>query len=158
VIEDEVIKKALEKATPDQLRSIALAVARFACERAELKDPVIELALLELQDRRYDDPYLKKGVERVAEHWDEYAFKMREIEEEKLAPLGITRLPDDSPFTKAHDMGFFRARAASSVLFAFHEDPFKAAKEGIYEAWHTSSDEDTESIRKIVLSIVEDEP
>ena len=49
---DEAINKALEKATPDQLRSIALAVARFACKRTELIDPVIEQALSELQNGR----------------------------------------------------------------------------------------------------------
>lgn len=49
---DKVTKKALKKATPDQLRSIALAVARFACKRTELIDPVIEQALSELQNGR----------------------------------------------------------------------------------------------------------
>ena len=149
MFEDEVINKALKKATPDQLRSIALAVARFACKRTELIDPVIEQALSELQNGRDVDPFLKKGVERVA---DQYAFKMREIEEERIAP--ITSLPDDTPLSKAYDMGFNRARAATSVLFAFHEDPFKAADKAIYEAW-SALNEDILSIRKIVLSIVE---
>ena len=35
-------------------------------------------------------------------------------------------------------MGFDRARAAESVLSAFHEDPPNAAKEGLYEAWFAS--------------------
>ena len=104
----------------DERKAVALNASRLAVNRAELRDPLIELALEKIERGETKDEFLSARLRKLVESLDdEYLSKA------------------DSDNGREEYLRLFRkARAANSVLFCLDPDSPSSAAEAIYEASH----------------------
>lgn len=118
----------IEAAAPEQQRAAALAIARFAVERAGLADPAVDRALDALGAGTSIAPSIRKEVEQVAGRLDEEEGALSEAVDRRRATQAT------------YEAAFRKARAATAVAFALADDPFEAATESAYEAQFAADD------------------
>lgn len=126
----------LQRASPSQLRRIAVEVARHAMVLVRLEHPTLEGALREVEGRGVVTAVTRSKLQEIVDALDSRYFDLQEAE-------GQTS--EGTERAKA----FRRARAANTVLFAVHDDPYEAATEGIYEA-NAALGEQIDLLRRLV--------
>lgn len=139
----EELASRLLSATEQHQRDAALAAAVAAVRSARLAKPLLEEAVDELVNHRYDGPF-RDEVERLELELDERAWALQE----QVESGGAKR----EEYTDA----FRRARAAAAMKMALHADPRTAVADTAYEASHAVDDgERLAQLLHAVLDLVE---
>ncbi len=128
----------LKRASASQQRAAALAAARFALAHNALTDSVLSDAMNALAAGRSADKALTERLQALVDSLDEVHWDLQEKEEAGQA-------------TEAeHLAAFQKARAANTVLAALAADPFAAASDSAYEAFHATKD--LPGLRVVILA------
>jgi len=131
------LSERLRGETESRLRTVALAVCKFAVNSAGLESPVVGDVLERLEAGKGIRATLRGKLEKLAEDLDERYFEWyNSVEEGRAESEGL-------------DAAFEKARAAAAVLAACKEDAFVAVTECIYEGW-AAIDQNMHAIRRIV--------
>jgi hypothetical protein len=112
----------LETGEPAWLRQAAAGAVRLAVERTELVSPVLDAALVALQEGRFGGSPERSAVLRLADELDGIAWDLQQRSEAGHVPQ------------EAYLAAFGRARAAAAAGFALDGDALTAALEAVYEA------------------------
>lgn len=131
------LSERLRGETDDRLRTVAVAVCRFAVKNSALDSAIVRDVLDRLERGRGVPEGLRTDLEEFVEDLDKHYFEMY-----RAAQAGL-------PGSKEVDAAFQKARAAAAVLAACEEDAFVAAAECLYEGW-AAIDQDTTAIRRLV--------
>lgn len=126
---------SLRAAGPHAQRALARAVALAAIDHARLDDDRLTPLVTHLRTRS-EAPDLA-AAEAAVEDLDSTAF---DAQDRLDAGIG-----SDTDYVRA----FIRARAASAAIAASDSDPFDAAAEALYEAFHVLG-EDSEILHEAV--------
>jgi len=119
---DPMVRQALDDASEQAQRRVALTVSRLAVDRARIADPRLGAAFKRLQGGRYGDSPERSAVQALTEELDRAAWDVQDLVEGGTA--------DESEYFAA----FVKARATNAVWYAFDLDPLAAAAEATYEA------------------------
>lgn len=123
---DPSLSASLGKASSSQLRAAKLAACFFAIQSTQLWVPVISKAVEILERDEAIDSMLHNELESFVNELDEKQWDLQDaLEEGKV---------DEATYITA----FKEARAANAVYVAFNSDPFWAAADSVYEAFHTT--------------------
>jgi len=130
----------LQQASPVKRRAASLVACKHAVAKAGIADPLVNLALEELQVGRGFQPDLKAKLDALTEKLDEEYFNLKEAAEEGRG--------DEKEYRRA----FAKARTVAAVSCAGDLDDQKAG-EAIYEAAFAFEDDE----RSQLLSVVDAE-
>jgi hypothetical protein len=118
---DPRVRSALERASPEQLRRLALAAATCAVQSIETRPSELDDLLSEAQ-----------GFQGEASIADRVRLLAEELDDRYLALHA-----ESGGDTSDREVLLFRvARAAAAIAFACEPDPEYAASESLYEATH----------------------
>jgi hypothetical protein len=137
---DKDLAAAIEHLTNRQLRAVATAASRFALDRTRLTNAAIKEALNALELGKLGDSATRAKLESLVKTLDEKQWRLQEIEKQNRTS------------SKNYIETFQQARAASSLYFALHIDPFVAATNAIYESFHATND--LAGLKAVVLAAI----
>lgn len=134
------LARAIEAASPDAQRRVAVGLAELALARVPVDEPAVRDALQALRSGRWGDGAERRAAEQLAERLDESAWNVQDRVEEGNA--------DESEYVAA----FTKARAVSALAFALAPEASTAALETAYEA--EAATEDLLSVRANVEAVL----
>ncbi len=135
VLEDRELCARIQNAGSQQRIAVAVAVARWAANRVNLKDPSLDRALANLALGKALSPALASAVKRLASYLDAKYLRLQQERDE-----GREVSEDDIL------AAFSQARAADSVNYALSGE----ADEATYEA--IKATDDLPEVHAVVLS------
>jgi hypothetical protein len=135
------VTSALEHASSEELRAIALQSCRIALGKSGLESPLISEALNALESGLLDNAYLREKVNGLVEELDNEAWDLQDAWEEGSAKR------------EEYLLAFAKARSANAVYFALHSSPNIAAAETLYETYYAT--DNLEELKSIVEQILD---
>ena len=136
-----VLAEACAHAGPAQLRAMSEVGCRIAVSASRLAGPEVVAALDALLAGRYGDGAERKAPGALVEQLDVEAFDLQDA------------LEDGAASEESYMEAFRRARAATSLHWALHADPRRAAANALYEAI-AALDEQPAALEPAVLAAV----
>ncbi len=123
---DPPIQRAIELASPEERRTIAVAVATAALDAQPERPPALDRALVAMRSGGVDSD-MRTQILQVADALDGRYLDL---------------FDDEQPGGRSDgwETAFRLARAAAAVCYAIDEDPTIAAIEASYEARHALDD------------------
>ncbi len=109
-------ERLIEGCPAEALRSMAAALAEFACDAVDVGDSRASAALDALRLGRFRGPELR-GAEELTQELDEVAWDLQE------------RIESDGSDQSKYVAAFKRARAVATIVMAFDDDPRMALLE-----------------------------
>jgi hypothetical protein len=132
------IVECLRDASPETLRSTAIAACEFALSRVIVPYDIVSEAMDALRRQPMARERFSTKLAALAERLDQDYFELH-------AAAGERRDANDEWLTRFH-----QARAATAVAYACDEDAWTAAVESIYEAAMAIPESERDALFKLV--------